>query len=132
MAFGANKSLLGPVLVVAGLLSLIQALLALWALTSRWDDTLSYGLESTRANHRLSAQYEQLASQGPPDIAARLEILNAATQARVESDIRQGITDAEKRMGMRAGLRQFRRACVGCDRIPISMDASDCNICGNF
>lgn len=131
-AFGVNQKLLVPALVVAGLLSLVQALLSLWALTSRWDDSLSYGLESVRGNHRLASQYERLASLGPTDIAARLEVVDASNQARIENDLSQGITDAEKRMGMRAGLRQFRRACAECAQVPTSLQPSKCNTCGNF
>jgi mobilome CxxCx(11)CxxC protein len=132
MAFGVEKDLLAPALVVAGVLSLVQALLALWALTSKWDDSLSYGLESTRANHRLASQFEQLATHGPADISTKLDLLEATNQARIDSDLGQGITDAERRMGMRSGLRQYRRACAECGQVPTSLDPSKCNTCGNF
>lgn len=130
--FGVNRRLLGPAIIIAGILATAQALLSLMALTSRWEDELSYGLESARANQRLSAQFERLASQGPADIDSKLDVLEAANQARVELDTARGLTDAELRMGMRAALRQFRRKCVECGEIPPSMAPSKCNTCGNF
>ena len=42
------------------------------------------------------------------------------------------VTDKEKRIGMRFGLRELSRKCVGCNEIPLSMNTSNCDICGNF
>lgn len=42
------------------------------------------------------------------------------------------VNDKEKRIGMRFGLRELSRACVGCEKVPLSMKATDCDICGNF
>lgn len=42
------------------------------------------------------------------------------------------VTDEEKRMGMRFGLRELSRTCAGCNLIPLSMNPSKCQICGNF
>lgn len=42
------------------------------------------------------------------------------------------VTDTEKRMGMRFGLRELSRECIGCKKIPLSMESTDCSICGNF
>ena len=42
------------------------------------------------------------------------------------------ITDEEKRMGMRATLRQFQRECANCKQTPVSMVPSECGVCGNF
>lgn len=42
------------------------------------------------------------------------------------------VTDKEKRIGMRFGLREYSRACAGCKKVPTSMDSTDCGICGNF
>jgi mobilome CxxCx(11)CxxC protein len=42
------------------------------------------------------------------------------------------VSDREKRMGMRFGLRELSRKCVGCELIPLSMKSTNCEICGNF
>lgn len=42
------------------------------------------------------------------------------------------VTDKEKRIGMRFGLRELSRECVGCKKTPLSMTSSKCDICGNF
>jgi hypothetical protein len=44
----------------------------------------------------------------------------------------QNIKDKELRMGMRYGLRNYRRACAGCGKVPISMESTDCYVCGKF
>ena len=53
-------------------------------------------------------------------------------QFREAQDNKQSISEAEKRAGMRASLRQLQKECVNCKTIPISMIASDCPICGRF
>lgn len=42
------------------------------------------------------------------------------------------VTDKEKRLGMRFGLRELSRECVGCKTVPLSMKSTKCDICGNF
>lgn len=35
-------------------------------------------------------------------------------------------------MGMRFALREFQRECVGCKITPLSMEYSECTVCGKF
>ena len=42
------------------------------------------------------------------------------------------LSDEEKRMGMRSGLRNSQRACVECKKIPTSMESTECNVCGKY
>jgi len=42
------------------------------------------------------------------------------------------VSDKEKRIGMRFGLRELSRECVGCGKTPLSMKPTKCDICGNF
>lgn len=42
------------------------------------------------------------------------------------------IKDKHKRKGHRYALRQYQRACAGCNQVPTSIIATDCYICGKF
>lgn len=132
LSFGTDPTMLKPLLWAAGILGTVQLALSVWALVARWDDEVAYGFESSADNFRLSSQYERLGKTGPADIALRFEVLEAANQARINSDVRVNLTDRQKRMGLRAGLRQFRRECVSCGHVPESMTSTPCAICGNF
>lgn len=44
----------------------------------------------------------------------------------------QNIKDKELRMGMRYGLRNYRRECAGCGKVPVSMKSTHCDVCGKF
>ena len=131
-SFGVKKELIEPALIVAGILATVQALLSLMAITSKWDDVLSYSLDSARANTGLSRRFEELGRNGPSDIAQQLRLLEVENQLRTDLDNARGLTERERRIGMRAGLRQFRRKCAGCCEVPTSMASSRCPVCGNF
>jgi mobilome CxxCx(11)CxxC protein len=107
-------------------------ILSVWALAAKWDDAFAYSQEAMTDNYRLANTFEKLARVAPADIAMRFEIADAAYQARVDADNRQGLSDKDKRRGMRAALRQYQRPCVGCQKVPASMKPSECDICGNF
>lgn len=93
---------------------------------------LKYTALSTK-NLLLSADFKELGEFPPvefPPLKARFDVLAERERALIEEDV--SLSDKENRMGMRYGLRQFQRRCVGCDVIPLSMKATDCEVCGNF
>ncbi|MDR3625278.1 MAG: hypothetical protein P4L45_00510, partial [Ignavibacteriaceae bacterium] len=59
-------------------------------------------------------------------------LLKIENDFRIDRDNQQYITEKEKRMGMRAGLRQFKRACAACKQVPVSLKSTNCDVCGNF
>lgn len=132
LSFGTAPNYLPIVLTVAGILGLIQLIGSAWALVARWDDSLAYALESTTSNSRIANEYEQLARNPPTDIDTRVQIITAEDRLRSDLDTKQGITEEEKRRGMRAALRQYKRPCATCGKIPDSMIATDCPTCGQF
>ncbi len=131
-AFGSDASFLPVVIWLAGLLGIGQLGLSAWALTSKWDDALGYSQESMTDNSRIADEFRKLAQDVPPDFKIRHAIIEAEARSRNTSDQRQGITDEEKRIGMRAALRQFERSRAGCNTVPKSMKATSCGVCGNF
>lgn len=131
-----EKFLLLPYLIgIAGILLSLQLIGSIWSLVARWDDSYAYALESLTANHRLSSSYQRLAENPSSELAdfqLRFDLLEKEDQLRSTEDYKQGITEEEKRAGMRAALRRFRRPCAACEEVPVSMDPSNCEVCGNF
>jgi mobilome CxxCx(11)CxxC protein len=110
-------------------------ILSIWALVAKWDDGLAYYTESKSANYRLADEYAKLMKAqclAPQEFDMQFKQLETEGRLRTELDQRQDITDQEKRMGMRAGLRQYQRACAGCKTVPVSLRATECEICGKF
>ena len=135
LSFGTMPTYLPYVFVPAGILSIVQLVMSVWSLVARWEDALVYAEESVSSNHRLSREYEGL-GRNPPgalaDLKLRHSLLEKENQLRNELDNKQGLTEREKRGGLRAGLRRFQRPCVACKQIPQSMKPSDCDVCGRF
>lgn len=131
--FNLSPNVTKFVLVLAGLISILQLIFSIWALASGWNDHLSYYLESKSANYRLADEYTQLAniiSISQTEFDTKLQVLETEGKLRNDLDNRHDITDKEKRMGMRAGLRQYRRLCAGCSTMPSSMKPTNCGVCG--
>jgi len=124
-----------PILYIAGIFGIIQIIGSTWSLTSGWDDAYSYSIESMNSNHRLSRNYLRLADSPPSEqseLQMQFDLLNQEDQFRSAEDYKQGVSEKEKRMGMCAGLRIFKRSCAGCGMTPTSMKASSCSVCGQF
>lgn len=119
--------------IIAGVLGLLQLLFSIWSLVSHWDKNLSYYLESKSANYRLASSWNQLGNTtilSDQEFASDLQVLEKESEIRSDLDNRHDISDSEKRMGMRAGLRKYQRPCVQCGQVPQSMKSSSCGVCG--
>lgn len=128
-----NKATLPSWLInIAGIVGLFEIVGSTWSLIARWDDSYSYSIQSLNSNFSLASRYENLARNPPKDFLIRFEILETEDQLLMREDYKQSISDKEKRRGMRAALRQYKRKCASCQIVPTSMDASNCNVCGNF
>jgi mobilome CxxCx(11)CxxC protein len=134
MSFGASSWLTTPLVVLGSLLLILQLIGSIWSLVYRWDDSFAYSLESMSANRSFYERFKELASDTHNKEEANLfyQLPQSESQARSKEDEKQGATENEKRMGMRAGLRQLKRACAACNQVPTSMTPTDCNVCGNF
>ena len=134
VSFGLDFECLGFIIFIASSLGILQLIGSTWALVAKWEDEYAYSLESFTGNYSLSDKYKEL-GENPSrcdELRIKIDLLDAENKIRKESDLKHGITDKEKRMGHRAALRQFRRACVECKKIPTSMKGSNCNVCGNY
>jgi mobilome CxxCx(11)CxxC protein len=134
LSFGIeNEDFYSKLLFAAGVFSVIQLMGSVWSLSYGWQDKYSDAKESITANHKLSNEYQKLAKNPHiPNFELRFEVLQAQNQSRRDSDYKQEITEEEKRMGMRAGLRKLKRECSTCGKVPTSLEPSGCDTCGNF
>ncbi len=134
LGYGDFKSL-AVVISVAAAIGICQVALSLWSIIGGWVDRFSYSLTSISANDLLAAKYTRLASSPPESfggLQSQYEVLQAEDDARQEQDYQQAISEEEKHMGMRAALRKYQRRCAACDKIPTTMRATDCGVCGDF
>lgn len=134
LGYGDFKSLT-VVISAAAAIGICQVALSLWSIIGGWVDHYSYSLTSISANDLLAAKYTRLASSPPEsfgELQSRYEVLQAEDDARQEQDYQQAIKEEEKHMGMRAALRKYQRRCAACDKIPTTMRATDCGVCGDF
>lgn len=119
---------------VAAVLGIAQLIASVWALAANWSGNYAQALQSMSINQKLADSYERLARLPPDSDQMRLELHVLTTQdwAQRDLDRRQEVTAPELRMGMRAALRKFGRKCVACEKIPISMTPTTCEVCGAF
>lgn len=135
LAYGAGLPMLGVVVAVGAGVGLIQLIVSTWSVVAGWVESYDYAITSLVENQRLSRDFRELGEDEGSDVVAlrnRLNILKASDDARQAQDYGQDISEEEKRMGHRAALRDRQRACVGCGQTPISMEATDCGVCGRF
>lgn len=134
-AFALSFGLIAIVVTVAAAVGIIQVVVSLWALVDQWVDKHAYAVESVAVNNRLSSRFSDLARNPPPNpqqLHREFESIKVDDEHRRDLDIRRNISEKERRRGMRAALRQFHRPCAECHKVPASMQATDCGVCGSF
>ncbi len=127
-----SMSLLLP---VVGIVSVAELLVSAWSLAASWAENLSYSQRSTAENLALSSSFREVAqraSNPPDDLEVRFADLRGRDEVRRAADADRGVTNKEKRYGLHAGLLHFQRECVTCKVRPVSMDSTNCKVCGEF
>jgi mobilome CxxCx(11)CxxC protein len=134
-SFGVTADATIYLISLAAVAALPQFVLSVWSLVDDWTGSLSYADESVADNTALADAFERLARNltlEPQEFVGEMRLLDQRNDARSTSDQKRDASDDEKRMGMRAGLRQLQKACASCGQIPVSLEPSDCDVCGNF
>ena len=131
-ALGNFKVLALAVLAIAGLL---QVLLSSWSLISRWDEERSYSLRALRDAYDMEVKWRAIAKGDVADASTAYEAAKAQQQVIDSHDIGREISEAERQIGLRAGLKEVPRPCVECKKIPATIDVPKniehrCPICG--
>ncbi|MFD9807600.1 mobilome CxxCx(11)CxxC protein [[Kitasatospora] papulosa] len=131
--FGQNEHW-SVVLTVGAVVAAVQLAMSLWSLVKRWPEELAYSSSSATANETLASRFTALGEDPPGHQALRtqFEKLTVEDTARRDRDNEKGVTEKERRMGMRAALRKYQRQCAACHQVPITMEPSDCAVCGQF
>ena len=135
MSYGLQSSLLKLLLTIVIPFSLLQLILSLYIVSYNLEEKYSYFLESAHDNSQISKEYECLGKYPPEnikDLNIEMDKIKIKRNNRDSLDNKYPISDKDKRMGMRYSLRNFKRSCAGCNKIPIDMKSTDCGVCGNF
>jgi mobilome CxxCx(11)CxxC protein len=115
--------------------TIIQFGFSILAIIYKWDDELSYSFESSQSHNAITKRFKRLAEL--PDenynkVNLEYEKLEIEYMQRCQQDLKHNLKEWELRKGMRYALREFKRECEGCKTIPISMESTDCHVCGRF
>lgn len=133
--YGLNNEFLKNIISISIPVSIIQLLISISSVVYKWSDQLSYANETVQEHYFLSERFKKLGEFAPNNYTLfdhEFEILNTRLKSRIEQDSKHGVKEWELRMGMRFSLREFQRECVGCKITPLSMEYSECTVCGKF
>jgi mobilome CxxCx(11)CxxC protein len=122
-------------LAIAIAIGVCQVAVSLWSIVGGWVAGYAYSTSAISENYQLADRYVDLARNPPSDLGKfrdEYDKLKVADDAIARQDYQQSIKDEETRMGMRAALRKFGRACAGCGGTPTDMKPGKCGVCGNF
>ncbi|RLJ33809.1 mobilome CxxCx(11)CxxC protein [Chryseobacterium sp. 7] len=133
--YGFNSEILKNTIAISIPLSIIQLIISAFALVNNWNDNLSYSLEAVNDYNSLSDNFKKLGKNPPnsfEEFSRTFEILETKMSSRADNDAKYSLKERELRKGMRYALREFQRQCVGCNKVPLSISSTDCEVCGKF
>ena len=133
--YGLHNKFMENVLWIAIPTGIFQFLLSTWTVITKWDDKLSYAYQAKISYDSLYKKFSDLAGFPPSTYESLRQSYNLVDQEyilRGQEDSHYNINEWEKRCGMRAHLREHQIPCVGCKKTPLSMESTDCSVCGNF
>ncbi len=132
-AFSTDNEILKNILLpLCGVLTIIQAVLSLLSLVSKWDDLFAYSISAVKNNTRLTNDFEQLSNQSDIRIKKDIKRLLEEFNRQEVEDTAQSISIKEKRFAMRNTLFQYKNKCQTCSNIPVSLTPTTCDTCGNY
>lgn len=130
----ANTKLLSIFVIISGILSIPLFIMALWSLVFRWEERLTASEHSCKLNNDLKNRWNDLARYTGSDPEERFQTLLELDRTQEHNDVKQDVSEKDKRKMMRASLLQYRRKCATCGLQPVSQSAksSKCATCGDF
>lgn len=135
LGYGFNSQILQMAITIAIPAGILQLLISVLAITYKWNDELSYSLQASAEYSILSDDFRKHANfplDNFEEFGKIFDILKTKYQAREGQDINHEIKERELRRGMRYALREFKKECYGCQKIPIDMKSTNCPVCGKF
>jgi mobilome CxxCx(11)CxxC protein len=132
LSFGSSWGYLPYVLGLATIIGLAQLVISVWSITANWSGKLEVASNAVQGNVRLYNEWKALADHPDEKLEDRVRELRRLNQEQEVSDLRQDISEREKRFAMHESLFYYKKACQNCGQIPKSKDASKCDMCGNY
>lgn len=133
LSFGGSGPLFAYAKGAAGVLLLLNIVVALWSEIMDWQAKYDYARRSADMNTRLRYAYDRLATASGVELHRRYYQLESDDIALETDDEGQDLTLTERRFGMRAALYEYQRACATCRLVPLTIvPATDCSTCGRF
>ncbi|WP_373696240.1 mobilome CxxCx(11)CxxC protein [Actinomycetospora flava] len=136
LSYGVGFSALPVIIIVGSAIGIAQAVVALWSLVATWVEAYDHAVRSAVNNKALTREFEGVARALTIHDSAAAEIelrtLEARDDAQRDLDTRAGVTEPQKREGMRSALLRTQRKCVRCEKIPESMQPTECGVCGDY
>lgn len=139
LAYGSDSSQLKTTIDVFLILSIIMAIITGLSFVLKWDEKQAYYYESASHHAQLNNAFDLLWKKQNKEsafvgvgLAEELKGLQAELKIRDQQDDKFDISPRDERKALRYGLRQYQRKCVGCTKIPSSLEPTECNVCGNF
>lgn len=132
-SYYTNKEIMEYSIAILSPIAIAQLVVSTYLTIIGSDEKVFNYVTKSTENALLNSEFEQLAKYPLDDFNEynkKYEIL--LTREREISKGNHKIEDKELRMGMRYGLRNYKRTCVGCKETPISMKPTNCDVCGNF
>ena len=135
MGYKYDNAFLRYLIFFAVPLAIIQFILSLVAIIYKWDDELSYAYDANNSYSSLYSKFKKLASVPPKtliELSDKFDVIDIEKTIRGNQDSQHGIKEWEYRKGMRYSLREHEKTCKGCGIIPLSMDSTECPVCGKY
>lgn len=133
--YDTHKLILSTIISIAVFIMIIQFGFSIFAIIYKWDDELSYSFEASQDYSNLYGRFKKL-GQIPPgqfgDLKSQFELLSTEYRSRELQDAKHNIKEWELRRGMRWALREYQRQCIGCNQKVVSMNSTECDVCGKF
>lgn len=133
--YNLDNSIEEAIKIAAGTIGILQFGFTIWSMTEGWSEKVSAYTESKTNNYSISKRLNQLehnTTASRAEFESELAVIEKEIEIRNGIDAKHDITDEEKRMGMKYGLRKYQRPCAGCSIVPIEMKPTDCGVCGKF
>jgi mobilome CxxCx(11)CxxC protein len=85
-----------------------------------------------QGNIRLYNEWKALADHPDDRLEDKVRELRRLNQEQEVNDLRQDVTEQEKRFAMHESLFYYKRPCPTCGQPPKSKKPGNCDMCGNY
>lgn len=123
------------IVTFASIFSTLLLILSSWSMAADWEKQYSKSLLAQMDFSELGRRYKELGDTSLlslDECKSEINRLDSLLEKADQLAMELKISDAEKRMGLRSGLREYQRKCVKCDKVPYDLRPTDCPVCGQY